>query len=38
MLPKPRFYFELLENLATIVEFKRVQKEVTYFCTQSLGS
>jgi phosphoserine phosphatase len=29
---------EAMKNLDTIVELKRVQKEVTYFCTQSLYS
>ena len=36
MLPSPKISFENLRNLDTIVELKRVQKWVTYFCTQSL--
>jgi hypothetical protein len=36
MLPQPIFSFVIFKSLATIVELKRVQKEVTYFCTQSL--
>ena len=38
MLPSPKISFENLRNLDTIVELKRVQKWVTYFCTQSLHS
>jgi len=37
MLPQAFFSFENFRNLATIVELKRVQKQVTYFCTQPLA-
>ena len=38
MLPQPISNFENFRDLDTIVELKRVQKEVTYFCTQPLCS
>jgi len=36
MLPSPIFSFLNFKNLDKIVELKRVQKKVTYFCTQPL--
>ena len=36
MLPQPIFSFENFRNLDTIVKLKRVQRLVTYFCTQPL--
>jgi len=36
MLPQPIFSFDNLKDLDTIVELKRLQKEVTYFCTRPL--
>ena len=36
MLPKPISNLENLRYLATIVEVKKVQKQVTYFCTWPL--
>lgn len=38
MLPQPIFSFENFKDLATIVELKRIQKQVTYFCTRPLAS
>jgi len=37
MLPQPIFSFENFRDLDTIVKLKRVQRWVTYFCTQPLG-
>ena len=37
MLPKPISNFENLRDLNTIVKLKRIQKWVTYFCTQPLS-
>lgn len=37
MLPKPRFNFKMFKSLDIILKHKRIQKQVTYFCTQSLG-
>jgi hypothetical protein len=37
MLPQPIFSFENFIDLATIVELKRLQEQVTYFCTQPLN-
>jgi len=34
MLPLPISDFKKVRNLDTIVRYKRVQKQVTYFCTQ----
>jgi len=36
MLPQTFFNFENFRDLDTIVELKRVQKWVTYFCTRPL--
>jgi hypothetical protein len=36
MLPQPIFSFENLKDLDTIVKLKRIQKQVTYFCTRPL--
>ena len=36
MLPSPIFSFENFRDLAAIVELKRLQKKVTYFCTRPL--
>jgi len=36
MLPQPIFSFEKFGDLDTIVKLKRVQRWVTYFCTQPL--
>jgi len=38
MLPQPIFSFEKFGDLDTIVKPKRVQRWVTYFCTQPLYS
>jgi len=37
MLPQSISSFENLRNLATIVELKKLQRWVTYFCAQPLG-
>jgi len=36
MLPQPIFSFENFIDLDTIIELKKVQKQVTYFCTRPL--
>jgi hypothetical protein len=36
MLPQPIFNFENFKDLDTIVKLKRLQKQVTYFCTRPL--